>query len=369
MFCWHSYSNALENFAMPPNGSNAEFFFKLQKTPRQCLTLARTPKIATIDFNFRAREEMTSLLFRSSQVLFSDLQKNYLRELIAKLLSVKGLKNFIKNPSIANKHARSLFFNRNFRNVPQEQNLLMYKDLITALARLSILSIDRIDISFEEWLPLVTDDRAASDLALLFNKHGSDKSTYHDYHHIYNSILIGRRERPLNILEIGLGSNNLDVPSNMGPWGRPGASLRAFRDWLPHAHIFGADVDKRILFQEERISTFWVDQTDEKSLFRLASQLSRTKFDLIIDDGLHLPHANFNTLDALLTLLGERGVFVVEDIEPVHKPFWQLARAVLAAKYDTYFTAAKGGCVFVARASNLTVASQPPRHLEFRAPG
>ena len=51
-------------------------------------------------------------------------------------------------------------------------------------------------------------------------------------------------------------------------------------------------IDRRILFHEDRISTFWVDQTDPNSLDALAAQLGDIKFDLIIDDGLHLPHAN-----------------------------------------------------------------------------
>jgi hypothetical protein len=281
--------------------------------------------------------------------MFNELRKNHLSYLTNKLFSVEGLQKLTKNPSLAYKHLKTFFFNRNYRNVTEKQNTIIYKDSITALARM-VPSIDRTDISFEAWLPLLSDERDRSDLGALFEIHGSDKSTHHDYHRIYSSILKGKREMPLNILEIGLGSNNLDVPSNMGLWGKPGASLRAFRDWAPHAHLFGADVDKRILFQEERISTFWVDQTDRSSLISLASQLSGKKFDLIIDDGLHLPHANFNTLDTLSTLLAETGIFVVEDIEPIHKPFWQLARAALAMKYESYFTTVKGGCVFVARA-------------------
>ena len=65
-----------------------------------------------------------------------------------------------------------------------------------------------------------------------------------------------------NIFEIGLGTNYKNIVSNMGINGKPGASLRAFRDYCPNASVFGADIDKRILFEEERIKTFYVDQTD-----------------------------------------------------------------------------------------------------------
>ena len=69
----------------------------------------------------------------------------------------------------------------------------------------------------------------------------------------------------MNILEIGLGTNNVDVVSNMGRDGIPGASLRAFRDYLINSKIYGADIDKSILFSEERIETYFVDQTNDTS--------------------------------------------------------------------------------------------------------
>jgi hypothetical protein len=35
--------------------------------------------------------------------------------------------------------------------------------------------------------------------------------------------------------------------------GKLGTSVRAFRDYLPTAQIFGADLDAEILFSDERI--------------------------------------------------------------------------------------------------------------------
>jgi hypothetical protein len=97
-------------------------------------------------------------------------------------------------------------------------------------------------------------------LKALFDHHGSDKANSHNYHILYSSIL-GDGEKIENIFEIGLGTNNSDVVSNMGSGGKPGASLRAFRDYCPNANIYGADIDSRILFSEERIRTFYLDQT------------------------------------------------------------------------------------------------------------
>lgn len=68
-----------------------------------------------------------------------------------------------------------------------------------------------------------------------------------------------------NILEIGLGTNDPTLVSSMGSGGRPGPSLYAFKQYLPNANIYGADIDKDILFNEERINTCYVDQLDIKT--------------------------------------------------------------------------------------------------------
>jgi SAM-dependent methyltransferase len=147
------------------------------------------------------------------------------------------------------------------------------------------------------------------------------------------------------MLEIGLGTNNTDVVSNMGQMGRPGASLRAFRDFLPNAEIYGADIDKRILFKEERISTFFVDQTDLNSFAELDANVSK-KFDLIIDDGLHSPNANIAVLIFALTRLKRDGWLVIEDVNHDALPVWQVVAALLPGDFKPYIIEARVHLVF-----------------------
>jgi len=103
-------------------------------------------------------------------------------------------------------------------------------------------------------------------------------------------------------------------------------SVRAFRDWAPNAQVYGADVDPGILVQEERIKTYFVDQTDRASLQNLA-HIVGGDFDLIIDDGLHNPIANFNTVKELLPLLKDDGHLVVEDIYEEYLSAWNIFAA------------------------------------------
>jgi hypothetical protein len=130
----------------------------------------------------------------------------------------------------------------------------------------------------------------------------------------------------------------------MGDSGKPGASLRAFRDFLPNAQIYGADVDRRILFQEDRIRTFFVDQTDIQSFGELA-RLNAT-FDLIIDDGLHSPNANIAVLLFGLRKIIPGGWLVVEDIDDAARPVWQVFSSLLPTGYKSYLIDAKNALVF-----------------------
>ena len=181
----------------------------------------------------------------------------------------------------------------------------------------------------------------------LFNHYGSDKASAHDYFEIYESIL-GSMDAVSILLEIGLGSPNSDVLSNMGPLGRPGASLRAFRDYLPNALIIGADVDSTILFEEERIRTFEVDQADRGSLERLSERLPiDAGIDIIIDDGLHVPHANIATLEFGLKLIRPAGWVVIEDIVYAARPVWNLVGEMLPkTKYRSYLIESRAALVF-----------------------
>jgi hypothetical protein len=186
---------------------------------------------------------------------------------------------------------------------------------------------------------------AAAQLKYSLDKYGSDKATYHDYHYVYGPIL-KNPSAVTAVLEIGLGTNNEEVISNIGQAGKPGASLRAFREFLPKARIYGADVDRRILFSEERIETFFADQTDLSSFDALGKNVG-ADFDLIIDDGLHSPNANIAVLVFAFNKLKRGGWFVVEDIPISALPVWQVIAALLPTEYEAHLISAKGEVVFL----------------------
>lgn len=155
----------------------------------------------------------------------------------------------------------------------------------------------------------------------IMDSHGSDKSPMHftgrhNYTEFYHKLLEAKRGDVHNVFEVGLGTNNTKMPSNMGKRGIPGASLRGWREYFSNANIYGADVDKGILFTEERIQTFYVDQLDAKTVQELWNNptLSGLKFDFMVDDGLHTLEANINFLNHSIHMLAQDGLYVIEDV-------------------------------------------------------
>lgn len=151
----------------------------------------------------------------------------------------------------------------------------------------------------------------------LMSAQGSDKGKgFHNYTIVYDWLFSRFRKEALHVFELGLGTNKPNAPSSMGPNGRPGASLRGWREYFSAAEIFGADVDSDILFEEDRIRTFWTDQRDPKAIRYLWSMLPAISFDIMVDDGLHEAPANICFFLESLSKLKPGGIYIVEDIAP-----------------------------------------------------
>jgi hypothetical protein len=153
-----------------------------------------------------------------------------------------------------------------------------------------------------------------TEMCRVMTKFGSDKGS-NKYTTIYSALFNDRRGETLKILELGMGTNNLNVLSNMGVFGAPGASHRGWRQLFPKSLIYGADIDRGILFEEERIKTFYCNQLDKNAIDALWSHPElRDGADIIIEDGLHTFEANISFLEASLSRLRPGGIYVIEDI-------------------------------------------------------
>jgi hypothetical protein len=150
-------------------------------------------------------------------------------------------------------------------------------------------------------------------------------------------MLHPRQGQHLRIFELGLGTNDPQAPSTMGINARPGASLRGWRELFPRASIYGADIDRSVLFQEDRICTFYCDQRDPAAIQELWSQPELRKgMDFIIEDGLHTFEANVSFLEGSLQRLRPGGVYVVEDVADATIAKWRERLHETYAKLHEY---------------------------------
>lgn len=135
--------------------------------------------------------------------------------------------------------------------------------------------------------------------------------TYADYyHHLFSHC----RHSVRSVFECGLGTNNPNLLSSMGAKGKPGASLRVWRDYFPNAIVYGADIDREILFNEERIKTFFIDQLNPELIKKFWNLADIGNLDLIIDDGLHTFEAGVTLFSHSVDKLSESGIYIIEDI-------------------------------------------------------
>jgi len=151
--------------------------------------------------------------------------------------------------------------------------------------------------------------------------YGSDKGSveagkgWHNYTIVYNKLFSHRFHETLRIFELGIGTTNPTIRSNMGIKGKPGASLYGWRDLFPNSSIFAADIDKNILFEDDRIKTMYCDQTSKESIQNLwKSSALEEDFDIIIEDGLHTFQANVTFFENSIHKLRKNGYYIIEDI-------------------------------------------------------
>ena len=156
-----------------------------------------------------------------------------------------------------------------------------------------------------------------SKLTELMNHYGSDKgnkNNHHNYSEYYSELFFNKRKEVKNFLEIGLGTNDTNIASNMGENGSPLASLKAWRDFFENANIYGADIDKKILKNENKIKTSYVDQTNPKTIEAMFKIFGVDKFDIILEDGLHEYNANICFFENSINYLSDNGVYIIEDV-------------------------------------------------------
>jgi hypothetical protein len=185
--------------------------------------------------------------------------------------------------------------------------------------------IKELENQISERFYVFYDKNKYNEIASLCDKYGSDKGSNqfnshhykwsaHTYCDFYSRTYSHCRNSVYKVFECGIGTNSPEMVSSMGVYGKPGASLRMWRDYFPNATIYGADIDKQILFDEERIKTFYIDQLNKLTIDTFWENVGEDNFDLMIDDGLHTYEAGINLFINSIEHLSSAGIYIIEDV-------------------------------------------------------
>lgn len=148
------------------------------------------------------------------------------------------------------------------------------------------------------------------------NKYGSA----HNYVKYYEKYFNKLKNEKLNILEIGIAA---------------GSSLKMWSSYFPNSTIYGIDINPDCLNIESLKSNMF-DKV--KLLIGDASNynFNDLKFDIIIDDGSHLPIDIINTFNNLKSNLKKDGIYVIEDLKTCDSKKYILKLKNLKKEFDTY---------------------------------
>jgi len=149
-------------------------------------------------------------------------------------------------------------------------------------------------------------------LTSLATIHGTDKWGLHKYTPHYERFLGHLRDDRFTLLELGIGGYSRT--------GEGGASLRMWRDFFPHAHIAGLDIEDKTFVADHRIHPYRGSQTDPAVLNRILTDHPDVK--VIIDDGSHRPEHIRQSFDLLFDRLPLDGIYIIEDTQTSYWPAW-----------------------------------------------
>lgn len=148
------------------------------------------------------------------------------------------------------------------------------------------------------------------DLGELSIRYGSDKwASFHWYTAHYERHFAPYRDRPVRVLEIGIGGFDDDLG---------GSSLKMWKRYFPRGTVFGLDLYDKTALTEPRLTALVGDQNDPEYLTAMARE--HGPFDLVIDDGSHVNEHVRTSFRTLFPYVRPGGLYVIEDLQTAYFP-------------------------------------------------
>jgi hypothetical protein len=156
-----------------------------------------------------------------------------------------------------------------------------------------------------EPMPDENPDHELDPLTRLAIKHGTDKWGPHFYTPVYHRLFCHLRDRPVRLLEIGVGGYGLKTSG--------GASLAMWAEYFPSGQITGIDIAEKRLTLDPRVRVYRGSQDDSAFLKKVCDE--RGPFDIVIDDGSHVPKHVVASFHILFPVLEDGGMYLIEDVQ------------------------------------------------------
>ena len=148
------------------------------------------------------------------------------------------------------------------------------------------------------------------------NKYGSAHNYVQYYKKYFNKI----KDKSLNILEIGIAA---------------GSSLKMWSSYFTNSKIYGIDINSECM----EIKSFMDNSFNNVELMlgdASVYDFGNLKFDIIIDDGSHLPVDMINTYNNLKKKLVKNGIYVIEDLKTCENTKYILKLKKMKEDFDNY---------------------------------
>ena len=122
----------------------------------------------------------------------------------------------------------------------------------------------------------------------------------HNYAKFYDEYFFEKKDKELNILEIGSFYGN---------------AAAALYFYFKNAKIYSADIFPDLFsYTSDRIKNFYVDSSSEKSISQNILKKNK-KFEIIIEDACHAYKDQIISLFMLFPILSSEGIFIIEELD------------------------------------------------------
>ena len=122
----------------------------------------------------------------------------------------------------------------------------------------------------------------------------------HNYAKFYDKYFFEKKNKELNILEIGSFYGN---------------AAAALYFYFKNAKIYSADIFPDLFsYASDRIKNFYVDSSSEKSISQNILKKEK-KFEIIIEDACHAYKDQIISLFMLFPILNSGGIFITEELD------------------------------------------------------